>query len=89
MQLAAMRYRLSAEHAKRLRTLDARWPKLLMQFGFNVVRHADGWVTYDGNGTIAVVPNDELDDDDTLAQILLHELMHHFVEGQTSYHRAD
>ena len=38
---------------------------------------------------IAVVPNNELDPDDTLAQILLHELIHHFVQGQPSYSSPD
>ena len=84
-----MRYRLTNEHAYRLRTLDSDWVEVISKFGFQIVRNADGWVTYDGRGTIAVVPNSELDSDDTLAQILLHELLHHFVEGPNSYNLPD
>jgi hypothetical protein len=89
MQRFNMRYRLTNEHAYRLRTLDADWVEVISKFGFQIVRNADGWVTYDGRGTIAVVPNSELDTDDTLAQILLHELLHHFVEGPNSYNLPD
>ncbi len=84
-----MRYRLTAHLAQKLRALDPYWLSLMSQFGFKVVRAANGWVTYDGSGTIAVVPNNELDPDDTLAQILLHELIHHFVQGQSSYDSPD
>jgi hypothetical protein len=47
------------------------------------------FVSYDGRGTICVSPDELMDDDDHLGQIILHELCHHLVEGDASRHAPD
>jgi hypothetical protein len=72
-----------------LRALDADWIELLRGLGFALERSDRAWVSYDGAGTVQVAPDDALDDDDFLGQILLHELCHWFVQGPDARDRAD
>jgi hypothetical protein len=72
------------ETIRRLRTLDAEWTALAARHGFALRRDAASWVSYDGRGTISVAPDELLDADDTLAQIVLHELCHFAVEGEAA-----
>jgi hypothetical protein len=72
-----------------LRTLDDAWVALAAEFGFAVVRAEGAYVAYDGAGTISVAPYHDLDPDDCLAQIVLHELCHHLVEGTGSRGHED
>lgn len=85
--------RLDAELAERYRALrertDDAWIALANALGFRVVREHGAFVAYDGHGTIAVAPYEALDDDDCLAQIVLHELCHHWVQGVDSRHEMD
>jgi hypothetical protein len=67
-----------------LRTLDTAWLDLLGRYGFSVERSPVSWVAYNGRGTISIAPDDLLDDDDSIAQIALHELCHFWVEGPRS-----
>jgi hypothetical protein len=68
---------------------DATWLEALRCAGFTLVRDPSAYVSYDGRGAISVSPDDQMDDDDHLAQILLHELCHHLVEGDASRDEAD
>ncbi|MCB9508445.1 MAG: hypothetical protein H6700_03520 [Myxococcales bacterium] len=71
------------------RSLDDDWIALAESLGFVVVREGGAYVTYDGAGTIGVAPYDDLDPDDCLAQIVLHELCHFAVEGVSSRSSPD
>lgn len=68
---------------------DALWVASARELGFGVERARGAFVSYDGAGTIAVAPYDEMDPDDHLAQIVVHELAHFAVEGAEARARAD
>jgi hypothetical protein len=68
---------------------DAIWLAALTEAGFMLVRDPAAYVSYDGRGAISVSPDEEMDEDDHLPQILLHELCHHLVEGDASRHAPD
>lgn len=72
-----------------LRSLDRAWIAWAESEGFSLRRASDAWVSYDGAGTIQVAPDEELDGEDFLGQILLHELCHHWVEGPASRNAPD
>ena len=66
-----------------LRALDAQALEFAALHGWRVERSPTAWVSY-GPGVIQVAPDETLDADDTLLQIVLHEWCHHMVEGQHS-----
>lgn len=68
---------------------DTVWLKVLADAGFHITRSPGSFVSYDGRGGINMAPDDEMDDDDHIAQIVLHELCHHLVEGEDSRNHAD
>jgi len=72
-----------------LRCMDDAWIDLVGGHGFRVRRSDQSYVWYDGEGTIWIAPDHDLDDDDFLGQILLHELCHWVVEGPASAQRPD
>lgn len=47
--------------------------------GLRVERGNDGYAYYDGKGTIHIAPAEDLDDTDTLAQLIFHELCHALI----------
>lgn len=69
---------------QRLRRHDSDWIALVGTWGLRVSRGDTSWVWYDGAGTIGVAPDDQLDDDDFLGQILLHEICHLAVQGNAA-----
>jgi hypothetical protein len=69
--------------ARRLRSLDAQALRLAELHGWRVERSPAAWVSY-RPGVIQVAPDETLDADDTLLQIVLHEWCHHMVEGPGS-----
>lgn len=73
-----------------LRTLDDAWIGLLHQLGARLHRTDECFVAWLGDEhTLSVAHDQDLDDDDTLAQIILHELCHHWVEGPQSWNQDD
>lgn len=86
-------HHLPPEAAARYRHLrvatDELWVRTAAELGFHIVRQSGAFVAYDGQGTIQVAPYGELDDDDLLAQIVLHEVCHHLIEGDSSRHAPD
>lgn len=68
-----------------LRDLDERWAALLARFGGRIRRSSDAYVSWLADRReLLVSPDEELDPDDTIAQIVLHELCHFLVEGLAS-----
>lgn len=68
-----------------LRALDERWVDLLTLFGGTIRRSPDAYVSWLADTrTLIVSPDEELDPDDTIAQIVLHEFCHYLVEGLDS-----
>lgn len=72
-----------------LRAFDVDAERTLARFGLTLRRSRASFVSYDGAGTLNVAPDEELDGDDTLLQIVIHELAHAWVEGEASFCRED
>lgn len=73
-----------------LRSLDDAWLGFLHQLGGTLVRSDDCFVSWLGDRQQLLVANEpDLDADDTLAQIILHELCHHLIQGPDSWHEDD
>ncbi|HJZ84534.1 MAG TPA: YkgJ family cysteine cluster protein [Polyangia bacterium] len=70
------------------RELDAIWLDAAARLGIPVVRDGDAYVHFDGH-RLHIAPPVDLDADDTLGQLILHELCHALVEGPAARHLPD
>ena len=64
--------------------LDAIWLTVAERIGFLVKRSTEVYASTDGRGTVVIGAPDTLDPDDSLAQLILHELCHSLIEGPES-----
>jgi hypothetical protein len=69
--------------------LELVWLHAASLFGMRVVRDSEVFAAWDGRGTLRIGTVDLLDADDSLAQMLLHEMCHALVAGPQQYHRED
>jgi putative zinc- or iron-chelating protein len=69
--------------------LDEVWLGLARRVGFRVARTAAVFASTDGDRVIQVGTPEVLDADDSLAQMILHELCHALVEGEDAWSRPD
>lgn len=76
-------------HARYIDPLAHIWLSAVEQLGLRVGRDSRGYATTDGNGRLTVAHDQDLDADDCLAQILLHELCHALVQGEESFDQPD
>jgi hypothetical protein len=65
------------------------WLGAARRIGLRVVRSADTYASTDGRGTLAIAIDADLDRDDSLAQMIFHELCHSLVEGEQSFTTPD
>jgi hypothetical protein len=65
------------------------WVGAARRIGLRIVRTPDAYAATDGRGTLAIGDDRTLDADDSLAQMIFHELCHSLVEGEQSFARAD
>jgi len=65
------------------------WLAAARRIGLRVVRTPDAYAATDGRGTLAIGSIETLDADDSLAQMIFHELCHSLVEGEEAFARAD
>jgi len=65
------------------------WVAAARRIGLRVVRTPDAYAATDGRGTLAIGDATTLDADDSLAQMIFHELCHSLVEGEDSFTRPD
>ena len=65
------------------------WLGAARRIGLRVERTRDAYAATDGRGTLAIATDDALDADDSLAQMIFHELCHSLVEGERSFATAD
>jgi hypothetical protein len=63
-----------------LRDVDDLWIDVARRLDVPVARGGDSYVHWDGQ-TLHLAHDSELDDDDSLAQLILHELCHALVQG--------
>jgi hypothetical protein len=65
------------------------WLHAARRIGLGVVRTPDAYAATDGRGTLAIGDDATLDADDSLAQMIFHELCHSLVEGEAAFARPD
>jgi Fe-S-cluster containining protein len=65
------------------------WLGTAARLRLTVVRSADAYASTDGMGTLVIGDDATLDADDSLAQMIFHEICHWLVQGEDAYHRAD
>ncbi len=61
--------------------LSVIWLNLAQQLGITVHRDDQVFAAWDGNGTLTIGDDATLDPDDSLAQMIFHELCHALTEG--------
>lgn len=69
--------------------LDGVWLAAANALGLRIVRDSAVYASYDGRGTLSLAPDADLDPDDCLAQMILHELCHALVQGEASWNQLD
>ncbi|RMH42028.1 MAG: YkgJ family cysteine cluster protein, partial [Deltaproteobacteria bacterium] len=69
--------------------LDHIWIEAARRIGLRVVRTDDAYAHTDGRGVLAIATARHLDPDDSLAQMIFHELCHSLVEGADAFARPD
>ncbi len=65
------------------------WLAVARRIGLRVVRTPDAYAATDGRGTLALGDDAALDADDSLSQMIFHELCHSLVEGEAAFTRPD
>jgi hypothetical protein len=71
-----------------LEALDAAWIACAARLGIPVARGGDAYVHWDGARLWVAEPR-HLDEDDSLAQLVLHEICHFLVQGRSSRAQPD
>src|SRR5581483_7086442 len=69
--------------------IEAIWIAAAAEIGLRVARTRDAYASSDGRGTIAIGQDDLLDPDDSVAQLVFHELCHALVEGPGAWSLPD
>lgn len=65
------------------------WLGAARRIGLRVIRTPDAYAATDGRGTLAIGDDATLDADDSLAQMIFHELCHSLVEGEDAFSVPD
>ncbi|WP_026611199.1 YkgJ family cysteine cluster protein [Methylocaldum szegediense] len=65
------------------------WIACAERVGFRIERTPHAYASTDGRGTIYIGTDDLLDPDDSLVQMILHELCHALVEGEEGERQVD
>ncbi len=78
----------SVEH-RYLDPLDQIWITTARRIGLTIERGDDVYASTDGRSTLRIGASPTLDPDDSLAQMIFHELCHSLVEGPESFARPD
>ena len=69
--------------------IDLIWLETARRLGFSVERSHASYASYDGRGTLTLGLPVDLDADDHLGQMLLHEFCHALVQGPESLSQVD
>ncbi len=69
--------------------LDRIWLATAERVGLWVERTPDAFASTDGEGTLLLADGKSLDPDDSLAQMIFHEICHSLVEGEDSFGKRD
>lgn len=69
--------------------LDLIWIDVARRCGLEIERTDEVFASWDGRGRLRLARAPDFDPDDSLAQLVLHELCHALVEGPEAWTRAD
>jgi hypothetical protein len=69
--------------------LEIIWTTTAAKLGMQVIRDPDVFASWDGKGTLRIGEADSLDPDDSLAQMIFHEICHASVEGPAGFAQPD
>ncbi|MBW2461974.1 MAG: YkgJ family cysteine cluster protein [Deltaproteobacteria bacterium] len=69
--------------------LDVVWLDAAARIGLRIERSDDCYASTDGAGTLFIGSAAHLDADDSLSQMIFHELCHSLIEGPESFDRPD
>jgi hypothetical protein len=69
--------------------LSVIWLNLAEQLGMAIRRDDQVFAAWDGDGTLTIGSDSTLDPDDSLAQMIFHEICHALTEGPDSLHLPD
>jgi hypothetical protein len=69
--------------------LDEIWLSTAARIGFSVQRSGEVYAHSDGRGLLHLAERSSFDPDDSLAQLVLHELCHAMVEGERAWTAPD
>lgn len=69
--------------------LDLIWLSCARELGFDIVRSSDAYASFDGARTITLSTREHFDADDSLAQLIFHELCHALVAGPKGMRQSD
>ncbi len=69
--------------------LDLVWVAAAQRLGVRIARSAEVYASWDGAGTLTLSTPDDFDADDSLAQLIFHELCHALVAGPSAFTRVD
>ena len=69
--------------------LDLIWLRCAARLGMTVARSGEVFASWDGRGTLTLSDDAGFDPDDSLAQMVFHELCHALIEGPAGLRRAD
>lgn len=76
-------------HHRYVDPLAEVWLGAARRVGLTVERSAGAYASTDGGGTMVIGTAETLDADDSLAQMIFHELCHSLVQGEASFGAAD
>lgn len=74
---------------KYLDPLDLIWLKTAERCGLKVLRSSEVFAAWDGQSTLTLSTTAHFDPDDSLAQLILHELCHALIEGPSGQGQID
>lgn len=69
--------------------LSVIWVQTAMHLGVTIRRDDTVFASWDGNGTLTIGTDDTLDPDDSLAQMIFHEICHALTEGPEAFRLPD
>lgn len=69
--------------------LDIIWTSAARAMGIEVERDNDVFASWDGCQTLRIGKADSLDADDSLAQMIFHEICHALVQGPENFNQPD
>ncbi len=69
--------------------ISALWIAAAREIGFSVERTQDAYASTDGGGRLLIGVDPLLDENDSVAQLIFHELCHALVEGRSKWRLPD